>query len=88
MVFFANNMFAQNELYNDIIYPDGGTKGTTSITYWDKYNLLYYFKNYNCNLSSAQCRIAIQNAFNTWSQYSLFTFAETNSLSQADIVIS
>lgn len=88
MVFCANNMFAQNELYNDIIYPDVGAKGTTSITYWDKYNLSYYFKNYNSNLSSAQCRVAIQNAFNTWSQYSLFTFTETNSLSQADIVIS
>ncbi len=24
LVFCANNMFAQNELYNDIIYPDVG----------------------------------------------------------------
>ena len=88
LVFCANNMLAQNELHNDIIYPDIGTKGTTSITYWNKYNLYYYYKNYNCNLSPAQCRVAIQNAFNTWSQYSLYTFTETNDLSQADIAIS
>ena len=37
LVFCANNMLAQNELHNDIIYPDIGTKGTTSITYWNIY---------------------------------------------------
>ncbi len=84
----ASNMFSQKMLYDDIICPDNGEKGNAAVTYWNKYNLYYCFKNYDCNLSSSQCRIAVQNAFNTWSQYSLFSFTETNNLSQADIEIS
>lgn len=85
----TSNLFAQNELYNDIIYPDGGTKGTTSVTYWNKYNLYYYIHNSaGHDLTSTQCQTAIQNAFNKWSQYSKFTFAQTNNLSQADIELS
>ena len=86
----ANNSFSQEVPYDDIVYPDGGEKGNRSVTYtyWNTTNLYYCFKNYNCNLSSSQCRVAIQNAFNTWSQYSLFSFTETSNLSQADIEIS
>lgn len=88
LVLCTNNLFAQKMLYDDIICPDSGVKGNTSITYWDKYNLYYCFKNYDCNLTSSQCQTAIQNAFNTWSQYSKFTFTQTNDLSQADIELS
>ena len=90
LTFGTNIIFAQKVLYDDIICPNEGAKGNASVTYtyWNKTNLYYYFKNYDCNLSSAQSRVAIQNAFNTWSQYSLFTFIETNNLSQADFEIS
>ena len=82
-------LFAQNEFYNDIVYPDDGAKGIKSITYWNKYNLNYYIHNYaSHNLTSTQCQTAIQNAFNTWSQYSLFTFTRTYNLAQADIELS
>lgn len=87
---YASNIFSQKMLYDDIICPDGGEKGNTAITYtyWTKSNLYYYFKNYDCNLTSAQCEAAIQSAFNIWSQYSKFTFTQTYNLSQADIQIS
>ena len=88
MFFCVNNLFAQKELYNDIIYPDGGTKGITSVTYWNKTNLYYYIHNYGGGLTYTQCQTAIQNAFNTWSQYSKFTFTQTYNLSQADIELS
>ena len=68
----TNNTFAQKELYNDIIYPDGGTKGNTSVTYWDKYNLYYYIHNSASNLTYSQCQTAIQNAFSKWAQFSRF----------------
>ena len=87
----ANNLFAQEKLYDDIICPDGGEKGNAAVTYtyWDIFNLYYCFKNYDPNyLTSSQCQTAIQNAFNTWSQYSRFTFTQTYNLSQADIEIS
>lgn len=86
----TSNVFSQKMLYDDIICPDSVEKGNAAVTYsyWNNYNLKYCFKNYDCNLTSAQCRAAIQNAFNTWSQYSLFTFTETSNLSQADIEIS
>ena len=85
----ASNLFAQKELYNDIIYPDGGTKGNRSVTYWSKYNLYYYIHNSaSNNLTSTQCQTAIQNAFNKWAQFSRFTFTQTYNLSQADIELS
>ena len=84
----TSNLFAQGELLNDIVYPDGGTKGTASVTYWNKYNLYYYIHNYGGSLSPTQCETAIQSAFNTWSQYSNFTFTQTSNLSQADIELS
>lgn len=85
----TSNLFAQKELYNDIIYPDEGTKGNTSVTYWSKYNLYYYIHNSaSHNLTSTQCQTAIQNAFNKWAQYSKFTFTQTYNLSQADIELS
>ena len=74
LVFCASNLFAQKKLYNDIVYPDGETKGTTSITYWNKSHLYYYLHNSGGGLTYSQCQTAIQNAFNTWSQYSNFTF--------------
>ena len=77
----ASNLFAQKELYNDIIYPDGGTKGNRSVTYWSKYNLYYYIHNSaSNNLTSTQCQTAIQNAFNKWAQFSRFTFTQTYNL--------
>ena len=45
LVLCASNIFAQKRLYNDIVYPDGETKGITSITYWNKSNLYYYLHN-------------------------------------------
>ena len=83
----TSNVCAQKMLYDDIVCPNG-EKGNTAVTYWSKYNLSYCFKNYDCNLTSSQCQTAIQNAFNTWTQYSKFTFTQTNNLSQADIEIS
>lgn len=88
LVFCASNLFAQKKLYNDIVYPDGETKGTTSITYWNKSHLYYYLHNSGGGLTYSQCQTAIQNAFNTWSQYSNFTFTQTSDISQADIKIS
>lgn len=88
LAYWTNNLFAQNVPYNDIVYLDGDTKGGTDINCWHKTNLYYYFKNYNCNLTSSQCQTAIQSAFNTWSQYSNFTFTQTYDLSLADISLS
>jgi hypothetical protein len=88
LVLCASNIFAQKKLYNDIVYPDGETKGTTSITYWNKSHLYYYLHNNGGGLTYSECQTAIQNAFNTWSQYSNFTFTQTSNLSQADIELS
>ena len=88
LAFCTSYLFAQKVLYNDIVYPDGGIKGSKSVTYWNKYNLYYYIHNYGGGLTYTQCQTAIQNAFNIWSQYSLFTFTQTYNLSQADIEIS
>ena len=88
LVLYTSNMFSQGLRYNDIIYPNDGTKGNTSIVYWDKSNLNYYIHNNASTLTYSQCLTAIQNAFNTWSQYSDFTFTQTYNQSQADIELS
>ena len=79
------NLFSQELPYVGVVSSGGGTKGCTSFGYWDKYNLYYYIHNSGGGLTASQCETAIQNAFNTWSQYSLFTFSRTYNLAQADI---
>ena len=89
LAFCTNIVFAQELPCDDIVYPAGGAKGITSVSYWTKYNLNYYIHNYASHgLTSTQCQTAIQNAFNTWSQYTDFTFTRTYNLSQADIELS
>ena len=43
----ASNLFAQKELYNDIIYPDGGTKGNRSKLQGDRHAVRFKIKNRN-----------------------------------------
>ena len=88
MALCINTIFAQKEFYDDIVYPAGGAKGTATVNYWTKYYLYYYIHNSGGGLTSSQCATAIQNAFNTWSQYSKFAFTRTYNLSQADIELS
>ncbi len=88
MVLCTNITYAQNEFNNDIVYPNGGAKGMTTVNYWTKYYLYYYIHNSGGGLTASQCATAIQNAFNTWSQYSKFAFSRTYNLSQADIELS
>ena len=88
MALCTNTTFAQKEFYDDIVFPAGGAKGTTTVNYWTKYYLYYYIHNSGGGLTSSQCASAIQNAFNTWSQYSKFAFTRTYNLSQADIELS
>jgi len=43
---YASSVFSQKMLYDDIICPNGGEKGSSAVTYnyWNKTNLYYYFK--------------------------------------------
>ena len=87
-ILYASNVYSQKILYDDMVFPEEGVKGNASISYWNKYNLYYYYKNYDCNLTATECQTAIQNAFNTWSQYSRFSFTQTYNPYQADIELS
>lgn len=84
-----SNLFAQRSASYGVIYPEGNNRDTYIPTLWGKTNLYYYISNSpnNSNLTFSQCQTAIQNAFNTWAQYSRFTFTQTNNLSQADIIL-
>lgn len=83
LAIYTGNLYSHDNLpYVGVRSSEGGNK---SYGYWNKYNLYYYIHNSGGGLTSNQCDTAIQNAFNTWSQYSLFTFTRTYNLSQADI---
>ena len=89
-----SNLFAQHHivedkvLIDDKVYPEGSNRDGYSPVLWEKTNLYYYIGNFSNDLSSTQCQTAVQNAFNTWAQYSKFTFTQTYNLSQADIHLS
>ena len=82
---YSQDLYSRELPYVGVRSSEGGTKGNTSFGYWNKHDLYYYIHNYGGGLTSSQCETAIQNAFNTWSQYSLFTFTRTYNLAQADI---
>lgn len=80
----TSSLYSQELQSDDAISPEGGT-GTRG--QWNYFNLKYYIHNYASSLTSSECETAIQNAFNTWSQYTNFTFTRTYNLSQADIAL-
>lgn len=88
------NLFAQRHAVDervyidDKVYPECSNRDTYVPILWEKTNLYYYISNSSSDLTFSQCQTAIQNAFNTWSQYSRFTFTQTSNLSQADIKLS
>lgn len=82
------NLFAEHHIIDDKVYPECSNRDTYTPTLWGKTNLYYYISNKSNDLTSSQCQTAIQNAFNTWTQNSRFTFIQTNNLSQADIKLS
>lgn len=81
------NLFAGHHIIDDKVYPECSNRDTYTPTLWGT-NIYYYIRNASNDLTSSQCQTAIQNAFNTWAQYSRFTFIQTYSLSQADIELS
>lgn len=85
---FASNLLAQHTAFDDIIYPPKSDRADFSPTLWEETTLYYYVSNSSNDLSFSQCQTAIQNAFDTWSQYSRFSFIQTFDLSQADIKLS
>lgn len=82
----SSNLFAQRSASYGTIYPEGSSRDI-SPELWEKTTLYYYISNYSNNLNYTQCEAAIQSAFTTWADYSRFTFIQTFSLSQADIVL-
>ena len=85
LAFCTSSLSAQEMQSDDSNYPEGETRD--NIVYWTYYNLKYYIHNSGGGLTLSQCATAIQNAFNTWAQYSNFTFTRTYNLSQADITL-
>lgn len=86
LAFCTSNLFAQEESCDEIACPGGGVRANNI---WTNHNLYYYYNSTNnpSSPTSTQCLAAIQNAFNTWSQYTDFTFTRTYNSSQADIVL-
>ena len=84
MALCTSSLYSQELQSDDAISPEGGT-GTRGL--WNYFNLKYYIHNYASSLTSSECETAIQNAFNTWSQYTIFTFTRTYDSSQADIAL-
>ena len=82
----TNYSFSQQMLFDDIEIP--GSRSITDPDYWNKTNLFYCFRNYSSQFTNAECETIIQNAFNTWSRYSNFTFTRVNNINLADIEIS
>lgn len=54
---------------------------------WSKTTLKYYIYNTSSHLTAYQCNTAISNAFQTWSSASPLSFQQTNSASNADIIL-
>lgn len=67
----SSNLFAQPSASYGTIYPESFNRDITS-GLWGETTLYYYISNSpeNSNLTFSQCQTAIQNAFNTWAQYS------------------
>ena len=80
----TNSLYSQELQSDDTISLEGGMGNRGP---WGYYNLKYYIHNYASSLTSSECETAIQNAFSTWSQYTVFTFTRTYNLSQADIAL-
>lgn len=80
----TSSLYSQELQSDDAISPEGGTGNRGP---WNYFNLKYYIHNYASSLTSSECETAIQNAFNTWSQYTIFTFTRTYDSSQADIAL-
>lgn len=84
MALCTSSLYSQELQSDDAISPEGGTGNRGP---WNYFNLKYYIHNYASSLTSSECETAIQNAFNTWSQYTIFTFTRTYDSSQADIAL-
>lgn len=80
----TSSLYSQVSQSDDDISPEGGIENRGP---WNYFNLKYYIHNYASSLTSSECETAIQNAFNTWSQYTIFTFTRTYNSSQADIAL-
>lgn len=87
LIFFTSSSYSKGLMDKHVACSTGGTK--TQIMPWNKYNLYYYIQSYPTKPSptSTQCQMAIISAFNTWSQYTNFTFTQTYNSNLADIVL-
>lgn len=54
---------------------------------WNTTNLKYYIYNTSSHLTYLEREIAIQNAFNNWSNNSVLTFTQVNDPNNADLII-
>lgn len=80
----TSSLYSQELQSDDSLSSEGGIGNRGQ---WNYFNLKYYIHNYAASLTSSECETAIQNAFSTWSQYTLFTFTRTYNSSQADIAL-
>lgn len=80
------NIFGQRPYDNGPIIIDN-TRYTLGNSKWNKYNLTYYIYNSSNHLTYSERETAIQNAFQTWSSCSRFSFTQLTSPENADITI-
>lgn len=86
-LFFSTVAMAQSVPYgNDGIMPPS-SNFYLAVTPWQKCTLTYYFSNYTADLSQANQRTAVINAFATWASVVNITFTELTTPTGADIII-
>ena len=84
LIYCATKGFAQifkiddGPIYDHLRYVPSGAR-------WNKLQLTYYIHNTSSHLTFESRQLAIQNAFQTWSDVSTLTFIQVSSPDSADI---